>query len=133
MNGVSWGEYSERRVGYTRWLVPRSAETQELVALFNAGRIRDVEIEARRLVSLYPDFGFGWMALGVALKMQGRDALSFLRKAVELLPADPEAHNNLGNALRVLGQLDDALPFYLQPAQLNVRFDAAHSHLGSLP
>src|SRR5260221_1147637 len=132
MNGVSWGEYSERRVGYTRWLVPRSSETQQLIALFNAGRIRDVEIEARRLVSLYPDFGFGWMALGVALKMQGGDALSFLRKAVELLPADPEAHNNLGNALRDLGQLDEALRCYRQATELNAEFAAAHSNLGNV-
>jgi len=111
--------------------VPLEPETQQLIALFNAGRFRDVEIQARRLIALHPDFGFGWMALGVATQIQGGDALSILRRALELLPTDPEAHNNLGNALRDLGQPDEALRCYRRALELNADFAAAHSNLGN--
>jgi predicted O-linked N-acetylglucosamine transferase (SPINDLY family) len=112
--------------------VARTPETQQLIALFNAGRIHDVELEARKLVALDPDFGFGWMALGVALQMQGGDALPMLHKAVALLPDDAEAHNNLGNALRARGQLQDALRCYRRAVELKPDFAEAHSNLGNV-
>ena len=36
------------------------------------------------------------------------------RQALRLKPADAEAHNNLGNALRDQGKLDEAIASYQQ-------------------
>ena len=108
----------------------RSAQRQQLIDLFSAGRVHDAELEARGLVARDPDFGFAWMALGIALQMQGGDALPMLRRAVELMPDDAEAHNNLGNALKDRGQLDDALRHYQRAVALNPDFPEAHHQLG---
>ncbi|MGO9804053.1 MAG: tetratricopeptide repeat protein, partial [Steroidobacteraceae bacterium] len=47
--------------------------------------------------------------LGVARAQQGRDALPALRTAAGLLPADAEAHRNLGAVLKQQGRLEEAL------------------------
>lgn len=112
-------------------LVPPSSETQKLIALFNAGRFRDVEILARSLVDLHPNFGFGWKALGAAIDIQGGDALSILQRALELLPTDPAAHNNLGNALRKLGKLEEAVRCHLRALELKPDYPEAHNNLGN--
>src|SRR5271170_3777439 len=89
-----------------------SAQTNRLVELFNAGRYADMENSARDLLEQSPNAGFGWKALSVALRVQGKPALRALQQASALLPDDAEIFNSLGNALRDLGQLDEALASY---------------------
>ena len=50
-----------------------------------------------------------WKILGIALMRQGKDPLPAMRRTVELLPEDAEAHGNLGLALHDLGQWSEAL------------------------
>ena len=76
----------------------------QLLALLNAGRYVELEIEARELLRLHPDAGVVWQVLGVALARQGKDALQALTTAAQLLPEDAGVHNNLGNALGRLGR-----------------------------
>ena len=86
----------------------RGDAQRELVALFQAGRPAELKAAADRHVRRWPDFAFGWKALGVACQLSGRDPLPALRRAAALLPDDAETLANLGNALRDTGELADA-------------------------
>lgn len=110
---------------------PTQAEINQLVTLFNAGRHAEMETLARLLIERSPDSGLAWKALGVSLQTRGKDSLSALQKAAELLPEDADAHINLGNALKNLGQLDNAEASYRQAMALspNTLKYAIYAHL----
>jgi tetratricopeptide (TPR) repeat protein len=110
---------------------PTQANLGELVELFNSGRHAELERRARTLLELHPDSAFCWKALGLALQMQGKDALPALRKAAELSPDDAEAHANLGNAFKDIGQFESAADSYRRALQLNSRSAMAHNNLGA--
>jgi tetratricopeptide (TPR) repeat protein len=71
-----------------------------------------------------------WKILSVALLRQGKDALQALERTTELMPADGEAHGNLGAALRDQGRWEEALnalrrALALQPDNVEALVDAA--------
>jgi tetratricopeptide (TPR) repeat protein/SAM-dependent methyltransferase len=109
---------------------PTPVEMGELVALFNAGRHAELESRARLLAERYPDSGFAWNALGISLQAQGKEPLTALQKAAELLPDDAGTHNNLANALKALGRLDDAVASYGRALAIKPDFAEAHYNLG---
>ncbi len=102
-----------------------------LIPTLQAGRYVDVESEARELIEQHPNCGAIWQLLGIALTMQGKDALLASEKAAELLSDDPGAHNNLGNALGRAGRLDEAIASYRRALALEPRFAEAHTNLGN--
>ena len=106
------------------------AECEQLVALFNAGRHVELENRARMACEHCPGSGFAWKALGASLQMQGKNALAVFQKTTELLPKDAEARNNLGNALKAIGQLEDAVASYAQALEINPAYADAHYNLG---
>jgi protein O-GlcNAc transferase len=112
--------------------VPPPAEINRLVALFKAGDYVELEKCARLLAEQYPDAGFVWKALGVALKAQGKEALYAMQKAAQLLAQDAEVHSNLGIALQDIGQLDAALASHRRALQLDADYAVAHSNLGNV-
>jgi len=101
-----------------------------LVALVNQNRPGDAEHRARTLLAIHPDAGMLWKILSVALLRQDKDALQTLRRTVELLPQDAEAHGNLAMALRDQGQWAAALASWrralaIQPNDVETLVDAA--------
>ena len=106
------------------------AERTKLVAMFNAGHYIELENRTAILAKKYPNSGFIWKVLSVSLLMQGKDALSALKKATILLPQDAEAHNNLGVALRDRGQLNDALESFRRALAQNPRYADAYNNRG---
>ncbi|MDO8786816.1 MAG: tetratricopeptide repeat protein [Sulfuritalea sp.] len=106
-------------------------EVNQLVALFKAGRHAELENRTRLLLERYPNSGFVWKVLGVSLGMQGKDALPALRQASKLLPDDAEAHNNLGNAMQYLGQLDNAIASFRRALEIEPDYAEAHYNLGN--
>jgi len=104
----------------------------DLVVNMRARRYHEVERRAQQLVIQHPNSGIVWKFLGVALGMQGKDALQALEKTASLLPDDPEAHFNLGNALRVAGRLDDAAGSYGRALKIRPDFAIAHLALGDV-
>jgi tetratricopeptide (TPR) repeat protein len=102
----------------------------QLVALINAARYVDLESKAHELLNLHPNAPDVWQALGLALARQGKDALQALKMAAQLVPNDAGVHNNLGNALGRLGQLDEAVASYRRALFLSPDFAEAHNNLG---
>jgi tetratricopeptide (TPR) repeat protein len=104
----------------------------DLVANMRARRYHEVERRAQQLVIQHPNSGMVWKFLGVSLGMQGKDALHALETTASLLPDDPEAHFNLGNALRVVGRLDDAAGSYRRALEIRPGFGIVHLALGDV-
>ncbi len=109
---------------------PTPAEINQLIALFNAGLHVELEGLTRALVGKFPDSGLTWKILGASLRMQGKNALSALQMATELLPDDAETHYNLGVALNDCGQLDAAVISYGHALEIGPDYAAAHYNLG---
>lgn len=105
---------------------PTPSESDELFALFHAGSYGAMEARSRALLERHPDSGFVWKALGTALRLQDKDALDVLRQAAALLPNDAEAHNNLGGALKLAGQLEAAQDSYRRALEIDPGFAVVH-------
>ncbi len=101
-----------------------------LGALVRQGRLAEAETQASLLLERSPDSGTLWKFIGVVRARQGRDALPALRRAVDLLPGDAEAHRNLGAVLKEQGRLEEALAslarvLEIEPQDLAVMIAAA--------
>jgi tetratricopeptide (TPR) repeat protein len=110
---------------------PPAADVNALLALYNARRYGEAEYHTRALLGHYPEFGFGWKLMSRILQMQRKDALPAFQKVAELMPADPEAHYNLGVVLKGAGRLDEAVASYRKAVKLKPDFAEAHSNLGN--
>ena len=99
--------------------------------MVNGERYPDLEKKTRDLVERCPKSALLWQLLGVALSMQGKDAVQPLRRAATLLPADAGAQNNLANALGRLGQPDLAVSSYQRALLLKPDFAEAHCNLAT--
>jgi tetratricopeptide (TPR) repeat protein len=109
-----------------------AVELSRLAALMDAGRYAELEDAAREVQGAYPESGFVWQLLGVALSKQGKDALQALAAAARCMPADAVAHLNLGNALARLGRLDEARASYDRALAIRPDFAEAHQNLGKV-
>jgi tetratricopeptide (TPR) repeat protein len=96
-------------------------EIGALVELLNKGRASEAEARTAGLLRVHPAEGMLWKILSVALLRQNKDALATLRRAVELLPQDAEAHANLGAELRSRGEWEAALISLRQSLALQPR------------
>ena len=112
---------------------PDSQQINALIAEFGAGHYQQVAQLASSMTLKFPQHGFGWIALGVALKQMGQlaDALPALQKGAALSPMDADAHNNLGVTLMELGHYTKAETSYLQALQIRPEFAEAYNNLGN--
>ena len=113
---------------------PTQAQLDELVALFNQGRITDTAARARVLTEQFPRHGFGWKVLGLALKQQGDNeaAIPAMQKAAALSPKEADVHSNLGVALHDAGRLQEAEASYRRALKIKPDYADAHCNLGTL-
>jgi protein O-GlcNAc transferase len=107
-------------------------DTADLMGSLSEGRYVEAEAIARALIQRFPEQGYGWKALGVALHRQDRfeEAVEAKRRSAELLPADAEAHNNLGNSLLKLKGLGEGESAYRAALELRPEYPEALSGLG---
>jgi tetratricopeptide (TPR) repeat protein len=106
-------------------------ELQALRALLEAGNLTELERRARDLTTLDPHSGGAWKALGVALALQQKDALTALRRAAELLPEDAQAHSNLGGELLRVAHYAESIASLRRAAQLSPDDADTLSNLGN--
>ena len=109
---------------------PAAVSIQSLIQLIDAGRCADAERQVTALLQTRPSEGILWKILSVSLLRQDKDALQALRRSVELLPNDAEAHANLGAELAARRQWDLALEslrrsLEIDPGNPDVLIDAA--------
>ena len=104
------------------------------VSLHRAGELQEAERLYRAVLQANPRHGYGWMSLGALLGSQGRaaEALPVLVKSAELLPSEPDAQGNLGNALRELGRLPEAELRFRRVLELRPDDVEAHGNLASV-
>ena len=83
------------------------------------------------LTQEFPQHPFGWKTLGVVLMKEGRidESIVACQKSVHPAPGDTEV-KNLGNALRELGRLEEAVVSYTQAIALKPDSVLAHYNLG---
>ena len=104
-----------------------------LLSAFAAGRYAEVADLAQSMIERFPSYGFGWMALGVALRQMGRnaEALLPLQKGAAWSPDNADGHNNLGVALMEMGRLVEAEQSYLRALQIDPDYAQVHNNLGN--
>ena len=115
-------------------LGPNNAELEKLLALYQSGSFEEAEKLALSITKEFPNHVFAWKTLGALFSKQDRmlEALSVNQRAVELMPEDSEAQNNLGTTLKSLGKLEDAESAFRNAISLNSSYSAANSNLGNL-
>ena len=113
--------------------VDHSTKEKQAIALINQGKLSKAETIYRALVSAGTRNHLVYGNLAALCGMQGRfkEVIELLRKALELKPNYPEAHNNLGNALKEQGNLDAAIASYKSALQLKPNYPSAHNNLGN--
>ncbi len=113
---------------------PTQAQLDELVTLFNQGRIADSAARAKAMTEQFPQHGFGWKVLGLALKQMGRneEALVPMQRAATLSPKEADVHSNLGVALHDAGRLQEAEASYRRALKIKPDYADAHCNMGTL-
>ena len=104
-----------------------------LLGHYQKGQYDDAEKLAKFLTKNFPKHPFGWKVLGVLYGQSNRrsEAVSANQKAAKLSPQDAEVHNNLGNALKALGILDEAETSYKQALAIKPDYFLAFNNLGN--
>lgn len=124
-------KFEQRTPSAAKMTPPSAAEINQLVALFNTGRLAEMENLAQLLLRQFPDEGFIWRMLGVAQLAQGKDALHAAQRACVLLPKDADAHYNFGIAQQRCGRVNEAVTSYRRALELRPDFIWAHLNLGN--
>lgn len=106
-----------------------SMDLQRLSTLMNQGRYAELERQALTILERRPEAGIVWQLLSVSLNAQGKDARTALSRAVQYMPGDAAAHNNLGNAQARAGQFVDAIECYRRALKLRPHFIDARNNL----
>lgn len=100
----------------------KTHELNQLIALFNAGRLEEVVLGAQVMVKRYPKEAMIWKLLGFGLLMQGKDGRVALQKAVDLQPRDAELHNYLGVSFTTHEQYAEAEAEFHRALALNPQY-----------
>lgn len=80
----------------------------------------------------FPNFLFGWKALGITLIKIGKfnEAIIIYKKIIDRLPNDHDAYYNLANCLREQGDLTNAEDYYKRAISVNPKYSLALNNLG---
>ena len=108
----------------------QTASLQQLLTLFQTRHYAEMETLARSMLTAQPQEGMVWKALGVALQIQGKDALAALSEAARLLPGDAEAATNLGALQSDRGLQAEAIANHQRALTLQPQYAQAHNNLG---
>ena len=102
---------------------------EELVVMYNQGKLKNVIKKAKQLITQYPQSIFLWNILGLtnAGIKKLNEAEKCFQTTIKLKPDFVEAHYNLGNAQKKLGKHSAALASYAQAIKLKP--DYAQSYI----
>jgi tetratricopeptide (TPR) repeat protein len=97
------------------------------------GHLQAAEQIYRKILAVEPDHADALHLLGVIAGQVGNHAaaVQYISRAIRLKGHAAAFHNNLGNALRAQGKLDEAVAAYRRALQLQPRDAEAHNNLGN--
>lgn len=98
------------------------------------GNSRRAEQIARQLRRSEPENAEVYFLLGAICLdgCRGEEAAEYFRAAIKLRDDFAEAHNNLGNALVTMGQVQQAVVSYKRALELHPNYAEAHNNLGNV-
>ncbi len=102
------------------------------MSAFGAGRYADMEAAARAWLELDADDGRAMKAFGVALQLQGRDALAVLLAAAQRLPRDAELLATVGSVYASRGDAVAAADWLRRAVRLHPSSAIAHANLADV-
>lgn len=113
---------------------PAQFEVQPVLGLYNAGKLAEAEVAAKKLLALYPQTFILHQVLGLAQDGLSKftEAVDSYQKALALQPNTPDLHFNLGIALTNVGRQEDAAKSYAQAIRLRPTFFEAYANLGTI-
>lgn len=114
--------------------MPRKDVIQGLISLFQSGRLRDAETQAKSLIKQFPQALVLFDILSASLSGQGKldEALASGNQALKIKPDYVQAHNNVGLILQKLGRLDEAVASYERALEIQPDYADAHTNLGAV-
>ncbi|WP_082355930.1 tetratricopeptide repeat protein [Novosphingobium sp. AAP83] len=105
---------------------------KKAIQLHKSGKVQDsigIYLKILPKMKLNSDFlcliGSAYYEIGEALK-----AYQFLKRSVLLNPENPESQNNLGNVLKKLNRLDEAINHYDKAISLEAKYATAYYNRG---
>ena len=115
---------------------PTSEQTkmiEDAVALHQSGQLDLAEIQYKKLLNYFPDNTLLLSKLGTIALQKGKleDGVRIIGKSLQINLNQPDAHFNLGTALRNLKRLDEALASYDRAIALNPDYAEAYSNRGN--
>ena len=113
---------------------PSQIEVSNLINIFNKGEFKSAEAKALELIKNYSDNSIVYEVLALSLLNQEQliDALTFIKKAIEIDPKKDGHHINLGFILCELGRIEDAKKAYIEAIKINSKNHITYYNLGYL-
>jgi len=110
-----------------------SAKERRALELINQGKLIEAEEIYEKLVKkgACSHIAYGNLAAIYGLKGRKLEMIKLLRKALEIQPDYPDAHINLGTALKENGDLNGAIASFQQALKLKPSYLEAHINLGN--
>ena len=117
-------------------VVPERAvqEFAQALALIEAGRLTDAELDLKQLSLAYPDFPGPYLNLGLLHERAGKltEAEQAYQEALKRGMPSALAYTQLGVVYRKLGRFKDAETAYLDALKIDADYAPAHLNLGVL-
>ena len=117
-------------------VVPERAaqEFAQAVAMLEAGRTTDAELELKQLALAYPEFPGPYFNLGLLYERAGRlkEAQAALQEALKRGLPSAATYSQLGVVERKLGRFKEAETAYLDALKIDPSYAPAHLNLGVL-
>ena len=111
---------------------PPQKQLNIFLELYKLKRYEEAEKIAIKITKNFPNFFFGWKALGVIFKKTGKitKSLAANHKALQINPNDPETFFNLANTFKDLNKAEEAIINYKKAINLKPDYLEACNNLG---
>lgn len=117
-------------------VVPERAvqEFAQALAMIDAGRLTDAELELKQLALAYPDFPGPYVNLGLLYERAGKltEAEQAYQEALKRDMPSALAYTQLGVVYRKLGRFKEAETAYVDALKIDANYAPAHLNLGVL-
>jgi Tfp pilus assembly protein PilF len=100
---------------------------EEASAIYNSGNLQQTKIKLEEALKAYPRHfnALNYMGIVHARINQPAVAVTYFKKAIEVDPNIPAAHNNLGQVFDDLHQYDTAMACFDRAIALNPKYEQA--------